>query len=74
MKKIVRKWRQKPGSGLKTGATSDIWTFEIGQNYETKPLGDNTLGMSESTTTVCIDYLFNKLLIRIILFLAIIFT
>ncbi|CAF0885037.1 unnamed protein product [Adineta steineri] len=48
---LIRKWRQKPSSGLKTLASSDIWTFEIGQSYETKPLGDNTLGMSESTTT-----------------------
>lgn len=49
---LVRKWRQKPTSGLKTAATSDAWIFEIGQNYETRPVADNTLGMTESTATV----------------------
>ncbi|CAF4932568.1 unnamed protein product [Rotaria sp. Silwood1] len=48
---LIRKWRQKSNSGLKTLATSDVWTFEIGQNYETRPIADNTLGMTESTTT-----------------------
>ncbi|CAF5073255.1 unnamed protein product, partial [Rotaria socialis] len=43
-------------TGLKTLATSDSWTFEVGQNYETRPIIDNTLGMTESTTTVCIDF------------------
>ncbi len=52
---LVRKWRQKPSSGLKTAATSDVWTFEIGQNYETRPIADNTLGMTESTTTVSVE-------------------
>lgn len=51
--KLVRKWRQKSNSGLKTVATSDIWTFEIGQNYEIRPVADNTFGMTESTSTVC---------------------
>jgi hypothetical protein len=41
-------------------AASDTWTFEVGQNYETRPIADNTLGMIESTTTVCVDYLLNK--------------
>lgn len=50
---LVRKWKQKPASGLKTVSTSDLWIFEIGQNYEVKPIAENTLGMAESTSTVC---------------------
>ncbi|CAF4846381.1 unnamed protein product [Rotaria sp. Silwood2] len=48
---LIRKWRQKSSSGLKTAAASDLWTFEIGQSYEARPIADNTLGMTESTTT-----------------------
>lgn len=50
---LVRKWKQKPANGLKTASTSDSWVFEIGQNYETKPIAENSLGMMESTSTVC---------------------
>ncbi|CAF2166005.1 unnamed protein product [Rotaria magnacalcarata] len=48
---LIRKWRQKSSTGLKTLTTSDSWIFEVGQNYETRPTMDNTLGMTESTTT-----------------------
>ncbi|CAF3789240.1 unnamed protein product [Rotaria magnacalcarata] len=48
---LIRKWRQKSSTGLKTLTTSDSWIFEVGQNYETRPTIDNTLGMTESTTT-----------------------
>ncbi|CAF1622334.1 unnamed protein product [Adineta ricciae] len=48
---LIRKWRQKPANGLKTASASDAWTFEVGQNYEMKPVADNSLGLTESTST-----------------------
>ena len=50
--KLVRKWRQKSNSGLKTAATADQWVFEVGHNYEVRPMADSTLGMIENNTTV----------------------
>ena len=49
---LVRKWHYKPSAGLKTGATADTWTFEIGQNFEVRPATENALGLMESTATV----------------------